>query len=261
MNSLARTDLFRYRRGRHPRAVGIASQRDRSLWGGVAPLSPGTTGGARRFLSSDASRRPVARHRRNLVWEQGRWLDSLSPVVCRRMNPRLLGISVLLIALVSVAGCGGGSSTSPGSTAETSAGGGEPTKAEFIEQADAICTSNHGDTDSLEKEAAEIEKSANPESPKNLLRLADILREASESAESEYQELRELEPPAADEATVDAMFSKAEEGKTFALEAAEALEEGETSKFSELLKKAEPVDTSAKGMAEGYGFKVCGKEE
>jgi len=170
-------------------------------------------------------------------------------------------IALLLTALAVtglVAGCGGGaSSSSSGSTGLS----GEPSKADYIKAADSVCTEYQGDTASLRKEAEEIEGSANPESPKNLVRLAEILREADAHAATEYAALKELEPPVADRSLIDTMLGKAEEAAADAREGAEALEEGELSKFTEIEKEAAPLNSQAKGMAEGYGFKVCGQAE
>jgi hypothetical protein len=157
-------------------------------------------------------------------------------------------------------GCGGSSSSSPSGTTASSSSG-ESSKADYVMAADAVCTEYQGDTAPLRKEAEEIEESANPESPKNLVRLAEILQEADVRAEREYTALKELEPPAADQSLIESMLGKAEEAAVDDGDGAEALEEGELSKFSEIEKEAAPLNTQAKGMAEGYGFKVCGQAE
>jgi hypothetical protein len=174
----------------------------------------------------------------------------------------LKGIAVIVAALAVVGlvvGCGGGGSSS--SSSSSTASSSEPSKAEYIETADAVCTRYQGDTAPLREEAEEIEGSANPESPKNLVRLAEILREADAIADKEYAALKEMEPPKADKALIDSMIGKAEYAETIGREGAEALEEGDLSKFSEILKQTAPLNSQAKAMAVGYGFKVCGQAE
>jgi ABC-type phosphate/phosphonate transport system substrate-binding protein len=173
-----------------------------------------------------------------------------------------IALVVAALAVVAfVVGCGGGESSSSSSSSGTTASSGEPSKAEYVESADAVCTEYQGASASLRKEAEEIEGSANPESPKNLARFAEILREADAIADKEYAALKEVEPPSADKALIDSIIGKSEEAESESREAAEALEEGDLSKFSEILNQTAPLNNQAKGMAEGYGFKVCGQAE
>jgi hypothetical protein len=164
-----------------------------------------------------------------------------------------------LAVLVIVAGCGGGGSSS----AETSSGSpqesGELTKAAFIEEADALCSAYQDQTEPIRDEIEGIEKSSNPESPKNVVRLGELLGEAVATAEGELESIRELEPPQADASTLETMLDTAQEGNGSAAEYGEALEEGETSRFGDLGKETEAANNRAKGMAEGYGLKVCGQ--
>ena len=158
-----------------------------------------------------------------------------------------------------VVGCGGGGSSSSSSSERASSGA--RSKAEFIDQADAVCTESQAETAPLRKEAEAIEGSSDPESPKNLRRLAEILRQAGVNAEKEYAELRELQPPVGDEKVIDSMLGKAEEAATYSLNGAEALEEGELTEFSGIVGTAGLLNERAKAMAESYGFEVCGQVE
>ncbi|HJZ35245.1 MAG TPA: hypothetical protein VJ204_03140 [Solirubrobacterales bacterium] len=169
--------------------------------------------------------------------------------------------ALVVVALVVGCGRGGSSSSSSASPSGTTSSSGEPSKAAYIESADAVCAEYQGDTAALRKEAEEIEGSANPESPKNLARFAEILREADAFAEKEYAAPKKVEPPSADKALIESMVGKSEEAESESREAAEALEEGDLSKFSEILKQTAPLNIQAQGMAEGYGFKVCGQAE
>jgi hypothetical protein len=173
---------------------------------------------------------------------------------------RLSVLSAFLVLLAIVAGCGGGGSSS----VETSSGqppesAGSSKAAFFIEEADARCSDYQAERQPLEVEIEAIERSANPESPKNLLRLGELLNEAIAAAEVELGSIRELEPPQADEATIEKMLATAQEANDLGTEAGEALEAGDTSRFGELAKELEAINNRAKGIAEGYGLKVCGQ--
>jgi len=173
---------------------------------------------------------------------------------------RLSVLCAFLALIVVVAACGGGGSSS---TVEVNSGrqpeGPETEKEDFIAEADAQCSDYQAKRKPIEGEIEAIEVSANPESPKNLVALGGLLHKAIEAAEVELESLRELQPPQADEATVEKMLGTAEEGNGLGAEAADALEEGELSRFGELGKEVQAVNNRAKGIAESYGLKVCGQ--
>ncbi len=176
------------------------------------------------------------------------------------MLARLSVLVASLALLVAVVGCGGGGSSS---TVEVNSGvspeGPETEKEAFVQKADALCSDYKAERKPIEAEIEAIESSANPESPRKLAALGGLLDKAIEAAELELESLRELHPPQADEATIDKMLGTAEEGNSLGAEAATALEEGDTSRFGALAKEVRAVNGRAKGMAESYGFKVCGQ--
>jgi hypothetical protein len=173
---------------------------------------------------------------------------------------RLSVLCAFLAVIMVVAGCGGGGSSSVEASSGNPPGEslGHP-KEVFIAEADAVCADYQAKRKPIEGEIEAIEGSANPESPKNLVALGGLLHKAIEAAEVELESLRELQPPQADEATVEKMLGTAEEGNGLGAEAADALEEGELPRFGELGKEVQAVNNRAKGIAEGYGLKVCGQ--
>jgi hypothetical protein len=176
------------------------------------------------------------------------------------MLVRISVLSAFLVLLVIVAGCGGGGSSS----VETSSGypGGESfqdPKETFIAEADALCSDFKAKAKPIRDEIETIEGLANPESPKNLVRLGELLNESIGEAEANLESIRELEPPEADEATIEKMLNSAQEGNGLGSEAGNALEEGNTSGFAKRAKEIEAANNRAKAIAEGYGFKVCGQ--
>ena len=172
-----------------------------------------------------------------------------------------LSIFFAFLALIAiVAGCGGGGSSS----VETSSGhppgqSAEFPKEAFIAEADAVCSDYQAKRQPIRDEIEAIENSANPESPKHVVQLGELLKQVIVAAEIELESIRELEPPQADDAIIKKMLDTAAKGNGLGVEAADALEEGETSRFGELAKEIEAVNNRAKGMAEGYGLRVCGQ--
>ena len=121
-----------------------------------------------------------------------------------------LSVPFAFLALtVVVAGCGGGSSSSPGMGSEGPAEGVGFEKTEFIAEADAECSDYQAKVAPIKAELEELEKAPNPESPQNEKQLGELLNEAIAEAEAELESLRELEPPQADSATIEKMLDTA----------------------------------------------------
>jgi hypothetical protein len=173
----------------------------------------------------------------------------------------LARLSVLVFSfalLVFVAGCGGGGSSTDGTSASRSSESGG-TKAAFIEEADAICTDYQTEVAPIKAELETLEDVAEPESPANLSRIGGLLNEALAQAEVELESIRELGVPANDEPTLKEMLDTAEEGNGLAAEGATALEEGDTQHFGTLVAEGEALNARATKLAESYGLKVCGQ--
>jgi hypothetical protein len=108
----------------------------------------------------------------------------------------------LLIPTVA-AGCGGGSAeTTTRASGQPSAG--PPSKADYIELADAICRNHQSRRQDLESQAGEIGPLTSKEKAR---RVADLLRQESSNRRAEAGELADLQPPPRDAAEVDEIIS------------------------------------------------------
>jgi hypothetical protein len=147
--------------------------------------------------------------------------------VFKRSHAVLFGA---LVIAIYVAGCGGGSDSSA------------PTKAEFIKQADAICTHiNQVEFNRLKAlEKSNQGKAAGSKSSERVEELQVIMP----AIRTETKEMSELEPPAGDEDQVKAIIS--------------AYEDAGTEKISDLLDGTSDKFEKAFKLAQAYGFKVCG---
>jgi hypothetical protein len=110
------------------------------------------------------------------------------------MRGRLTGgLAIAAVGLVLIgAGCGGGDNT--------------PTKAEFIKQADAICTKAH---DSLEKAFNQSFAGKQP-SQAELNKFAR--EELAPTVQGEIDDVRNLDPPSGDEGEIEAITDAAQSG-------------------------------------------------
>ena len=140
----------------------------------------------------------------------------------------------------------------------TVAGNQALSKAELREQADAICQSAREKIAGLNAEIQEIRNTASNSADLN--QLADLYREGADTTQSEADQIRQLEPPTADQEIISQMLS-AVDGEVGQLnEMADAVEADNTDQMSVVNSQLQTTAAKAKGMARGYGFKVCGSE-
>jgi hypothetical protein len=159
------------------------------------------------------------------------------------MSKRL--IAAFLGAVVTaaiVAGCGGGGSSSSSTAAS---GGGEssssPAKAEFIKQADALCSKNNT---VMAKEAEKFTPAASAKAGAAEEELVGKVFASGIGRQAE--EIRSLAAPSGEAAEVEAIAEAIEAGAKKAEENPSSFGQGAFAEASEL--------------ARAYGFVVCGGE-
>ena len=154
------------------------------------------------------------------------------------MGKRLIATLAGVVAIASIAaGCGGGDT-------ETTA---SPTKAEFIEQGDAICKKGE---EKLEEEADEFatENGIDKNKPTAAQQEEVIEQVVAPALIRQGGELRELPKPSGGEGEVEAILDALEEG-------AEKMEADP----KQLLEGTNPVERASE-LARQYGFEECGEE-
>ena len=156
------------------------------------------------------------------------------------MSVRLIALLCVALAIVvAVAGCGGGGDTTAASIS----------KAEFINEADAIC--KEGAKRAQSEFAAFAEESKISEG--NELTTAQWEEVGTKvlvpALKQQVEEVRQLGSPAGDEAQIEA-FLDGVDG------AIEKLEEN-----PKIAKSPSKLLTDAHQAIAGYGFKVCGPEK
>lgn len=163
-----------------------------------------------------------------------------------------------LVCLLATAGCGGSSSTTATQTV-TVGHTQELSKAEWIAKADAICAATKGETAPLKAEADALQEA--PDNASTYQKLAEILKAGTASIPKETAALRALEPPAGDREILQKMIGTVEANATLGDSMADALESSDLERFEALNEQAQENTTKAKGLAQGYGLKICGADE
>jgi hypothetical protein len=162
-------------------------------------------------------------------------------------------VAAMAMAVV-VAGCGGGGDTTGGSTAaaagstEESGGGPALSKADFIKEADKICSEGEAAvegelTEYVEKEGLESGKEPTEEQALEIAS-AVILPNLSKQAEG----ISALTPPEGDEGTIEDMVSSLETGVQEFEDDPEKLNEGN-----------EALESFGEEAGD-YGLKACAEE-
>ena len=156
---------------------------------------------------------------------------------------RVLAALAVTMSLLALAACGGDDDSSD-----------EPvTKADYIEQGDAICQELYKQRDPLETEAARAALDGDTEGA------AQTFENAAEITDNRMAELRELTPPEGDEQAVDEIWSRGEEAADTARTAAEAIRAEDEKALAKAGAEGRIATTRFNKAAIDYGFFSCGR--
>ena len=172
----------------------------------------------------------------------------------RRADWLTAGIAAGLLGLV---GCGGGTNTS---TVTTTAPAGSttsqvalPSKAEYIAQADDICSTYRPKIAALQSDAETAIRNGEVE------RAVVSLAHGNDLVYEELGRLEALQVPAGDAGTISSMLGKVRFASDVFKHALGPLRAGDNQQATALFNEAQSETDKARGMAEAYGFKVCGQ--
>jgi hypothetical protein len=145
----------------------------------------------------------------------------------------------LLVAGVTIIGCGGETSTVGSS------------KADYIAKADAICTAEQAEREELESRVAELA----PITADETQEVAALLRRAAEDRKAEVRRLRALRPPGA---TPESLLSSLADLSADLDGWAEAYESRKAGRIRAFQARIAEDSGKAGAIARRYGFQVCG---
>ena len=162
-------------------------------------------------------------------------------------------LSLLLPTLA--AGCGGGSNEATTQVATND--GQPPSKADFLGLADAICRNHQSRREDLESQAGELGPLT---SKAKAQQAAVLLRQESANRRAEVQELRGLQPPAADVAKVDSVLALVGAETVVIDRWARAYDDLYATAIRRLQIRLGLTARKATRRARAYGFEVCGQQ-
>ena len=166
---------------------------------------------------------------------------------------RIALLSLLLPTLA--AGCGGGSNEATTQVATND--GQPPSKADYVGLADAICRNHQSRREDLESQAGELGPLT---SKAKAHQAAALLRQESANRRAEVRELRGLQPPAGDPATVDAVLSLVGDETVVIGRWAKAYDDLDSAAIRRLQIRLGLTAGKAAQRARAYGFEVCGQQ-
>jgi hypothetical protein len=169
---------------------------------------------------------------------------------------RRLSLVLGVLAVSVVAGCGGGSTTVTQVRTQTSAAA--LSKSEYIAQADAICQQYNGVSDEFNKKLQEL--GTNYSSQDTASQAAGLIRQAVDQLRPGVQALQSLQPPPQDAEALGTYVSTANAQLGTLLDLADAYDAFDARQIRSLLAQLQKNKARQQGLAEGYGFKVCGHD-
>lgn len=159
------------------------------------------------------------------------------------------------VAALGFAGCGGDDGTE--TPASRPADG--QTRERFIAEGDALCARVNT---KVEAYNARIQRAAggSTSAAAKLEAIAPIFREAHQVQRQALREWQALEQPE-DEDVIDQLDTAYSEQAALVGRIADAAAAGDAAGVSSLSSQIELVRNRAKGLAQGYGFRVCGSRD
>ena len=156
-------------------------------------------------------------------------------------------LAMVPLGLIVLAGCGGGGGGSGDSTSmKTSAG---LSRAEYIRRGDDLCRAFRKTSAPLNKQ---IDQTNDPAEQ------ARLLQEGADALDKTLQGFDELPKPNGDEKVLTDYLDLGRTNVVLVRRAADALDAGKAQEATTLLQSGVAASNRARGIAQSYGFKVCG---
>ena len=163
-----------------------------------------------------------------------------APQIAKPGRFRLPVALVTCLAIGVLAGCGGGSDDE------------DLSRTEYIVDADAICAQYAAGSGTLEAEFNQALKSSDLEAA------AQNFEDQASEVTAMLDQLEELTPPVADQATVDQIIAIGRQRVTNAQDAANAIASGDKDAMIAAGKQGSVLAGEYYQLADGFGFETCG---
>lgn len=170
---------------------------------------------------------------------------------------RCLTALILVLLSFSIAACGDDDDDDGGGSAATTGQSSGVSKEDFIEQGDEICGEGNEEFAEINERLDAISVGSASE---QLAEAGPILREGAELVDQRLAEFRALTPPPADEDTIDEYLDLVEDQRRYLEQMADAAAAGDVQEFQQTTERLQQAAEERQGIAQGYGFEVCGAE-
>lgn len=166
---------------------------------------------------------------------------------------------VLICAAQAMAGCGNGSSSPAAPAGRAASSPASTTKSQYISEGDAVCRAA---VDSLKHRQKKIDAAARAEqvndTAANRTVLAAALRAEVGRAQPQLDQLRALTPPPSDRVVIAKYLAGVAGQITLVDQLAAAIDNNDSSTFKVVGQQLTVGKAEVRGLAQGYGFKICG---
>jgi hypothetical protein len=186
----------------------------------------------------------------------------MRPTGTARRGPQATVAATLLVAAsLALAGCGSSSkaktaaSTAPPPAAAAS--GPPPTRAQFVAQADAICQQTRTSLAGLQTATKALV--ALGDSPKTFAQAVPLFRRIQAVEQAEIVRLKGLRLPAGDNTEVSAYLHEGVLAVALVGRIADGFAAHDKAGLLATEREGGQMGAVTKGLAQGYGFKVCGR--
>ncbi len=156
-----------------------------------------------------------------------------------RIGARLATVAVVLLSLGLIAGCGGSDEE-------------DLTRTDYIADADAICAQYGAQSADLERQFDQALRDSDLEGA------AQTFEDQASEVTAMLDQLEELTPPVADQATVDQIISLGRQRVEAAKDAANAIASGDKDAMIAAGKEGSVLAGEYYQLADGFGFEACG---
>jgi hypothetical protein len=168
----------------------------------------------------------------------------------------------VLAAAAALGGCGGtgaartASTAAPATTGSTPTTPADPAKAAYIAQADAVCRDLRASLTPLQAQARTV--AAEGDTPQGFAVAGAVSRRVAALEQAELTRLRGLRAPAGDGVVVASYLAQGQQAVAGVGLLAAAFAKGDETAIAAAEANVARTAARAKGLAQGYGLKVCG---
>jgi len=164
-------------------------------------------------------------------------------------------VAAFIVFAAIGAGCGGGGGTKTVTQVQTQSAAPPLTKDQYIAQADAICAKGRPERDCIKSEIQDAAASGSTDAS----RIADLENQAADYVNRLLSQLQPLPKPSGDDQVLGELYSLVNAQASDFQHLADATSSLDAAQIRSIAETTKSDEERARGVATGYGFKVCGQ--